>query len=97
MRTPLASAITLIAVAVALFGLARPARALPRLAADPVGASDTEHAAAVHGDSPGSQRWYCTPTGCAGARGSSGSTALGFAATTLAAVWISRRRSADRC
>jgi hypothetical protein len=97
MRTPLASAVTLIAIAVGIFGLARPARALPRLAADPVGASDTERAAAVHDDSHGSQRWYCTPTGCAGARGSSGSSVLGFAATTLAAAWIARRRPADRC
>jgi hypothetical protein len=97
MRTPLASTATLIAVAAAMFGLAQPARALPRLAADPVGASDTEHASAVHTDSRSSERWYCTPTGCAGARGSSGSAALGFAATTLAAAWISRRRPADRC
>ena len=73
------------------------AQATAQPAADRIGASDTGRPSAVHGDARRSERWYCTPTGCAGARASSGGAALGFAATTLAAAWISRQRPADRC
>ena len=107
MRTRLVLPATLIALSTLAFagvGAGRaasdsqpPAQALHRTELDRVGASDTGHASAVHADTRSSERWYCTPTGCAGARASSGSAAFGFAATTLAVVWISRKRPADRC
>ena len=86
-----------IVVSLLAFAGAEPARALPAPAADPVGASDTGRGPAVHADARVPERWYCTPTGCAGARGSSASAALGFAATALAAAWLSRQRPSDRC
>ena len=36
---------------------------------------------------------FCTPLGCAGARSSPWGEATGFAAATLAAGWLARRRS----
>jgi hypothetical protein len=36
---------------------------------------------------------FCTPLGCAGGRSSPWSEATGFAAATLAAGWLARRRS----
>jgi hypothetical protein len=71
--------------------------ALTRPAADRLGASDTGHAAAVHADARSSERWYCTPAGCAGPSASPSGAVFGFAAATLAAAWISRKRPADRC
>lgn len=82
--------------AIALAGVS-PAQAQPAPAAQRLGASDTERTATVPAEARTSDRWYCTPTGCAGTRASSGGAAFGFAATALAVVWISRKRPADRC
>jgi hypothetical protein len=59
-------------------------------------ASDTARNAAVHAAARGSERWYCTPTACTGAPSSPASAAAGFAATSLAALWISRKRPTER-
>jgi hypothetical protein len=73
------------------------AQAKPAPAAQTLGASDTARAATVPAEARNSDRWYCTPTGCAGAPSSSAGAAFGFAATALAVVWLSRKRPADRC
>ena len=56
--------------------------AAPTAAAEPAEAAD---AASWRGR-------YCTPTGCGGSASAPWSGTLAFAATTLAAGWIARRR-----
>jgi hypothetical protein len=84
MRIPLA-----VAASFAALALAGPA------AATSAAAPDTAGGARVHGDARPAARWHCTPAGCAAAP-ASWSPALGFAATALAAVTLSRRRSPGR-
>jgi LPXTG-motif cell wall-anchored protein len=74
----------------------RPAQAREPSAPPRLGASDTGRSAAVPAVR-GSERWYCTPTACTGASSSPASAAAGFAATSLAAIWISRKRPTERC
>jgi hypothetical protein len=73
------------------------AQALEPGAPPQLGASDTARSATVHAAARGEGRWYCTPTLCKAAPSSPASAAIGFAATSFAAVWLSRRRPAERC
>jgi hypothetical protein len=79
-----------IAGMLASLALAEPARATPGLPGPPAVASATERAPRVQRERA---NWACTRVACTPAASSSWSAALGFAATTLAAAGISRRRS----
>ena len=99
MRTRLALPATLTAVCfLALAGAADSASGAdgppPAAAAQRDGASDTGAHAGVRDGGRASERWYCTPIGCAGPRASAAGAALGFGATALAAAWLARRRPA---
>jgi hypothetical protein len=92
MRTAPALAAPLLALAA--LADAEPAVATPRPTWREASASDTDRAPAVHVSAPkDSGRPYCTPAACTGAGASPMGSALGFAATTLAAAAISRRRT----
>jgi hypothetical protein len=74
----------------ASLAVAESALATPGLPGPPAVVSDTDRAPRVHRERAG---WTCTRVACTPAAASSWGAALGFAATTLAAAGISRRRS----
>jgi hypothetical protein len=85
-----------LAIAASLASLAVAGAATARSAGLQASASDTAPGATVHGDTRISERWHCTPAGCAGAPSSALGPALGFAAAALATAGIARRRAPGR-